>query len=225
MKNKANYIASYLAIFILIELLSLYAIQSIEFGSYWVSFSIGIFFIIVALFYSIPRKNHGLKPIVPILVNAISIAFLANAYLMKAEVSLVINHLFIIFLACIVVYFLYVVSLYIPFLLRHAGWYLVILSLLILIAVTVLWIYNEDFEYSILMFSLIATISLMVCTISNDEEIEQINLNIAIMSFSSIIILIIVLSLLLESGDILEGLGYSSTNVDVNRKSPQNIRF
>lgn len=223
MKNKAVYILTNLALFLIIDLLMLLVIQGVQFPSYWIPFSIGGVMILVAVICTISLWKKVSSPIVSIVLNALGVAFLADAYLIKLESTVSATSLLILFVACIGFYVLFVISLYIRWLLRKAGWFLLILSILSLAAVITFWVIGDAALFSNVLFSLIMTISMTVCAISEEEDKNSIDKNIKYFSFSSLIIFIVVLSLLLESGDFLEGIGPGFSGGTSNRKAPQNI--
>jgi hypothetical protein len=225
MKNKANYILSYLIVFLITELVILYLIKDINFGSYWVSFSIGVSIILLALIYTVKNKEKDISPKIPVLMNSIGVSFLANAYLIKFESSISPIYMLVIFLVCITFYILFTLSLYFEPLLKISGWWLFILGLIALIPLIFLWVTTDKVLFSNLTLLYIITISMCFCSITSEVHKSDIDSTITIFSFSSIIVLLIVLSLLLESGDYLEGLGSfggSSTN---KRQTPYNIKI
>lgn len=225
MKNKAIYILANLSIFLIIYLIALFYIQDIHFPSYWIPFTIGGLIIILAIIYAVRTRKKNPTPLVTIVLNSISVAFLANAYLVKIGLTISTTYLFIIFFSCIAFYILYIISLYNHRLLNKAELFLFILSIILIVTVIVLWIIGDEVLFSNLMFSLVITIAMTVCAISEEEYKKDIDNNMIVLSFSSLIVFIVVLSLLLESGDFLEGLGSGTFDGNVNRKPPQNIKF
>jgi len=181
--------------------------------------------ILLAIVFAVSGRKKNSSPFVSTVLNAFSVAFLANAYFVKSNLTISITNLMYIFLSCVALYIIYIIFLYIPWILKKAGWFLLFISIISIITIIVLWITGDNAFFSNLLFSLIITIAMLVCAISEEVGKNAINKNIIILSFSSLIVLVVVLSLLLESGDFFEGIGSGTSGGKNHRKAPQNIEL
>lgn len=179
-------------LFLMLSSLIAYVLRFAKLNNMWIIFVIGLCILFISGIFAFSFKNNKLINILCLIIIAIALGFLIRSWYIFKEYDNTLLTMFLVSLSCSIYLWLFYFLLYIPFLEKHCGMFMIVFIIISVIVYIIIVTTTKTTYISTFGYYMIVEMSFIIGMCLKSKTYSQLLRNMVISSYSVFIVAIII---------------------------------